>query len=155
MIDQIFKDIADETILENVPLPWIFSVLSAVNTETANMGMTVTLNAKSTVKELKDSIELLPLQSQAHIVQRAFNQFNTATRESTNLHESIKEIEATKTKHKLISAGIYTFLGLIAFLVVSTIIIASLGSAAQIDERLGITLFETLIKLYTFLFENI
>jgi len=154
MLDQIFQDIPRETILENVPHPWIFSMLSAVNSETANMGDPVTLNARSTVAELIEKISHLAPAAQAHVVERAFHQYSNSTRGSAGLHESIREIEETRTKHKVISIAIYTMLGLLAFIVVSTVVIAMLGIAADIDEKLGSTIFQTLLELINILYSS-
>lgn len=154
MLDQIFQDIPRETILENVPHPWIFSMLSAVNSETANMNEPVTLNARSTVAELIEKISTLSPSAQAHVVERSFHQYSNSTRASASLHDSIREIEETRTKHKVISVAIYTMLALLAFIVVSTVIIAAMGNAAEIDDKLGASIFQTLMELINILFSS-
>lgn len=154
MLDQIFKDISDDAVLENVQHPWIFAMLSAVNNEIADEGRPVTLNARSTVAELKEAIMSLKTQSQLHIVSRTFAQYNVSAKESGTLKDSLNEIESNQTKHKLMSATVYTFLGLIVFFVVSTIGIGLTGRAAQVDESLGIRLFTTLMDLINLLYSS-
>lgn len=154
MLEQIFNNIGDDEIIESVSQPWIFAMLSSVNTEIASEGRPVTLNARSTVAELKEAIRSLGAQAQIHIVSRTFDQYNTSTKNSVTLRDDLIELEQSRTKHKLITVAVYVFLGLISFFVVATILIASMGIEAQVDENLGIRLFTTLMELFNLLYSS-
>lgn len=152
MLNQVFNNIADDAIIEDVPQPWIFAMLSAVNTETAAEGRTVTLNSKSTVAELKSAIQKLHCEAQIQILSHTFTRYTTDMKESSTLNESIRELEHEQLKRKIVAVTVYTFLGLIVLFVVANIVIALLGMDREIDEKLGASLFSTLMEVINLLF---
>lgn len=152
MLNQVFNNIADDAIIEDVPQPWIFAMLSAVNTETAAEGRTVSLNSKSTVLELKNAIQKLHYEAQIQILSRTFTRYTTDMKESPTLNESIHELEHEQLKRKIVAVTVYTFLGLIVLFVVANIAIALLGMDREIDEKLGASLFSTLMEVINLLF---
>lgn len=152
MLDQIFANLADDQILEDVPQPWIFAMLSSVNTETAAEGRPVTLNAKSTIGDLKQAIQSLHTEAQFQILSRTFNRYMTDMKESPTLNESIRELEQDQLRNKLTAAAVYTFLGLISFFTVATVGIAIAGIEREVDAALGTALFSTLLEIFKFLY---